>query len=357
MTKSRFLPGWAVLRLGAVLSLAVSLPFVVGSAQLTTLTFVAIAAIGAVGLNLLTGYAGQISLGHAFFMGVGAYTAALLGGDAGVTAALWIPAAGVVAGACGALVGPAALRLRGMYLAIVSLGLVFIGEHFFLNVAGLTGGPQGREFPAVQFGSMDFSPGQQLALGGVAIDRDGLYYYLALALLAAAMVLVWNVTRSRPGRAMQGVRDREMVAAVLGVDLARAKLTAFVISSALGGICGALYASYLSFAQPEQWSLLLSIQFVAAVIVGGAGTVSGPVLGALVVFALPDLLGGLPGLSGSDGGASVDDIAAIVYGVLIIAFLLCEPRGLAGIGLRLRTVKRGPSASAHGRPEDPVAPQ
>ena len=272
-----------------------------------------IAAIGALGLNVLTGYAGQVSLGHAFFLAVGAYTAAVLGGNAHLTAAIWLPAAGVTAALCGALVGPAALRLRGMYLVIVTLGLVFIGQYIWFNVPSISGGPGGRAFPPVTFGSFDFSSGQQLSLGGLVIDHNGLYYYLALIILAVAMVYVWNVSRSRPGRAMQAVREREIAAAVMGVNLARTKVSAFVISSFLAGVSGALYASYLSFVTPGQWSVLLSIQYVAAIIVGGIGTVWGPVLGSIVIFALPSVMQSLIPQS-SSGGLPIDDIASIAFG-------------------------------------------
>ena len=157
----------------AVALIALALPFQLGTSALTTATFVVIAAIGATGLNVLTGYAGQISLGHAFFLAVGAYTGAKLGEDARWSAALWIPAAGVVAGLCGALVGPVALRLRGLYLAIVTLGLVFIGQHVFFNAESLTGGPQGRTFPPVVIGPFDFSPGQVLRLGPLRSTTTG----------------------------------------------------------------------------------------------------------------------------------------------------------------------------------------
>jgi branched-chain amino acid transport system permease protein len=324
----------------ALVALAVAaalVPFVLGAAQLTTATFVVIAAIGATGLNVLTGYAGQISLGHAAFLGVGAYTGAVLGADHGAGALVWIPAAGVAAGLLGALLGPIALRLRGLYLAIVTLGLVFIAQHVFFNADGLTGGPQGRAFPAVQLGSLDLSPGQVLRLGGVTIDASGLYYFLGLILLAAATAFAWNLRRSRTGRAMVALREREAAAAVMGVDVGRVKVTAFVVSSFLAGISGALYGSYLSFAQPDQWSLLMSIQFIAAVIVGGLGTTSGPLLGCAVVFALPSLLKGLPFLPAEgSGGLSAGDLTSITYGVLIVAFLTLEPRGIAGIADRVR---------------------
>ena len=329
----------------AVVLVALALPFQLGTSALTTATFVVIAAIGATGLNLLTGYAGQISLGHAFFLAVGAYTGAKLGADAGWDAVLWLPAAGIVAGLCGALVGPVALRLRGLYLAIVTLGLLFIGQHVFFNVESLTGGPQGRNFAPVVIGPFDFSAGQVLELGGLRIDHNGLYYFLALALLTGATAFAWNVRRTRTGRAMVAVREREIAAAVMGVDVRRIKIAAFTASAFLAGVSGALYASYLSFAQPGEWSLLLSIQFVAAVIVGGMGTVAGPIVGCAVVFALPTLLENLPFLPEEGaGGVSVSDLSAITYGLLIVAFLVVEPRGLVGLAERA-----GPLRGLHAR--------
>ena len=317
----------------AVAIVAIVLPFGMSAGQLTTATFVLIAAIGALGLNVLTGYTGQVSLGHAFFLAVGAYTAAILGGNDHLTAAIWLPAAGVIAALCGAIVGPTALRLHGLYLAIVTLGLVYIGQHVWFNVPSISGGPGGRSFPPVSFGSFDFSPGQQLTVGGLVIDHNGLYYYLALILLAAAMLYVWNLSRSRSGRAMQAVREREIAAAVMGVNLARTKVSAFVISSFLAGVSGALYASYLSFVTPGQWDVLLSVQYVAAIIVGGIGTVWGPVLGSIVIFALPSVLQSLVPQS-SSGGLPLDDISSIAFGVLIIAFFVLEPRGIVGLGGR-----------------------
>ena len=309
-----------------------ALPFQLGTSALTTATFVVIAAIGATGLNVLTGYAGQISLGHAFFLAVGAYTGAKLGEDLGWSAALWIPAAGVVAGVAGAVVGPVALRLSGLYLAIVTLALVFIGQHVFFNAESLTGGPQGRTFPPVVIGPFDFSAGQVLRIGGLQIDSNGLYYYLALALLAGATAFAFNVRRTRSGRAMVAVRERELAASVMGVDIRRVKVAAFTASAVMAGVSGALYASYLSFAQPGEWSLLLSIQFVAAVIVGGMGTVAGPLLGSAVVFALPTLLKNLPFLpEEAAGGMSVSDVSSIAYGLLIVVFLVLQPRGLVGL--------------------------
>jgi branched-chain amino acid transport system permease protein len=321
---------WAALAV-----LAVVLPFGLSSAQLSTATFVLIAAIAAVGLNVLTGFTGQISLGHAFFLAVGAYTAAWLGGDHGASALIWLPASGVVAGAVGALIGPVALRLRGLYLAVVTIGLVFIGQHVFVNASGLTGGPAGRAFPAVSVGPYDFSAGRQLTVAGATIDRDGLYYYLALAIVALSTLFVANLMRCRTGRAMQAVREREAVAALVGVALARTKVTAFAISAFFAGLSGALFASYLSYAQPGQWDLQMSIQYLAAIIVGGMGTVSGPLLGCVIVFAAPSLLKTLPFVSDSGtSGLTAGELSSLVYGALIIAFLVFEPRGIAGLARR-----------------------
>jgi branched-chain amino acid transport system permease protein len=329
------------LALLAFAGFAVVLPFGLSASNLTTATFVVIAAIGATGLNVLVGYGGQISLGHAFFLAAGAYTGAVLGGDHGVSAAVWLPAAGLVAAAFGLLVGPMALRLRGLYLAIVTLGVVFIGQHVLLNSPGISGGPQGRTFPPVVIGPFDFSPGQTLQLGGLTIDRSGLYYYLALAILAPATAFACSLRRARSGRAMLAVRERETAASVMGIDVGRTKVAAFVVSSALAGISGALYASFLSFAQPTQWNLTMSIQFIAAIIVGGMGSTAGPLLGSAVVFALPSVLKSLPFVpEEGTGGVSVGDLTSICYGVLIVAFLVLEPRGLVGLADRLRSLRR-----------------
>jgi branched-chain amino acid transport system permease protein len=315
------------------------LPFQLGTELNALMATAFLAAIGAIGLNIVTGWAGQVSLGHAFFLGIGAYTGAALAGDPGgrVTGLgldmwLWLPASGLIAALVGLAVAPVATRVRGLYLAIVTLGLVFIGQHVFFNAESLTGGPQGRTFPPVVIGPFDFSAGQVLSIGSLQIDNNGLYYYLALALLAGATAFAWNVRRTRSGRAMVAVREREIAASVMGVDIRRVKIAAFTAAAFMAGVSGALYASYLSFAQPGEWSLLLSIQFVAAVIVGGMGTVAGPLLGSAVVFALPTALKNLPFLpEEAAGGVSVSDLSSIAYGLLIVAFLVLQPRGLVGL--------------------------
>lgn len=360
----RFTPGRIASVVFALLLVAYPfLPFI-DAFWLSTAVFILVFAIGALGLNVLTGYTGQISLGHAFFLGAGAYTAGILGLDHHVMALWWILAAGVVAALCGLIIGPTALRLRGLYLAIVTIGVVFIGQHIFNNVPSLTGGPPGRPFPAPQFGfnitcpssgcSADFSQGFTIA--GVTFDRNGCFYYLALIVLALAMLFVRNLLRTRPGRALQAVRERELAASLMGVELARWKVSAFVISSFLAGVSGALLASYLTFVQPGYWDLVLSIEFVAAIIVGGVGTLWGPLLGSIVIFGLQPVMqryaASLPLLQhGSGGGVSVSDAASIFYGVAIVVFLILEPRGVVGVAHRIARL-----VATRRRAAEPAAP-
>lgn len=330
-------------RLGVALVLAVvalGLPFWIDPYWRSTFAFVLIAAIGALGLDVLTGRTGQISLGHAFFLAAGAYVGGYLGVNQHLTAAVWIPAAGAVAGVLGAVAGPAALRLRGLYLAIVTIGLVYIGYYVLETWTAFSGGPGGRSLAPVTFGSVNFANGVTIA--GVTFTKDQCYYYLALFLLVLAMLYIRNVGRTNLGRSMVAVRDRELAAAVLGVDVARTKIRAFVISSVLAGVAGALYGSLLSFAVPADWGLVLSIQFVVMIVVGGMGSLWGPVLGALFVIGFPALLQNvstsLTFLNSTTGAISPANASEIVYGVLLVVFLLVEPGGVVGLARRVSRI-------------------
>lgn len=331
---------------GALL-LAIIVFFSVASDDwLTIVNYTMIAAIAALGLNVLSGYTGQVSLGIAFFMSIGAYTSALLGGNRptgpldplglALPWVIWLPTAGIVAALVGALIGPTALRLRGFYLAIVSLALVFIGQYIFKNAASISGGPAGRTFPIPTFG--DAAINQQNNLFGIPLSGPQQYFLLLLPILVVTALFVGNVMRSRAGRAMRAVRDNETGAAIMGVNLLQTKMGAFILSSFLAGIAGALYASYISYLNPAYWSLTLSIQFVAAIIVGGVASVWGSILGAAFVFGLPlviDQLQLIPPPTGS-GGMTSGDLNAIIYGLLIIVFLLFEPGGIIGLVRRIQ---------------------
>src|SRR6266516_2194593 len=323
---------------------------------LTIVNYTLIAAIAALGLNVLSGYTGQVSLGIAFFMAIGAYTAAVLGGTPpttpldplglGLSFLIWLPAAGIVAALVGALVGPTALRLKGFYLGIVTLSLVFIGNYFFMNARAISGGPQGRTFPVPAIG--DFSFDQQNTIFGITLTSGQQFFLLILPILALSALFVGNVMRSRAGRAFKAVRDNEIGATIMGVNLFEAKMGAFILSSFLAGIAGALFASYSRYIVPNYWDLTLSIEFIAAIIVGGIASVWGSILGAAFVFGLPLMLDQFSLLppSSSSNSLSGGDLNALIYGLLIIAFLLFEPGGVVGLVHRWQKVVR--KFNSHG---------
>lgn len=309
---------------------------------LASLTF--IAAIGAVGLNLVTGYAGQVSLGHAFFLGVGAYTAAALSGDPGdervlglgLDMAIWLPAAGLVAAALGAFVAPLAVRLKGLYLAFVTLGLVALGEHVFRNWDALTGGVGvGRPAAVLDLGGFRFDRGGEVL--GVMLTREQRTYFLALFLSGLMALAAKNLVRSRVGRAFAAVRDRDLAAEVMGVPLARTKLAAFAVSSFYAGVAGAVYYSVTGSVEPSGFNLFLSISYIAMVLIGGPGTIAGSLLGAACVMLLPRMIDTVLRWTGTGGGWLMSaELEQLVFGVLIVVFLIFEPRGLFGIWQRVR---------------------
>lgn len=328
-----------------LVAVAVYLPMALTDETLNILGTGMVLAIGAIGLNLLTGYAGQVSLGHAFFVGVGAYTAAYLSGDPdgrylglGVDNVLvWMPAAGIVAALCGVVVAPIATRLRGLYLAIVTLGLVFIGEYFFSEWRELSGGAGiGRESATPMFF------GTNLAQDGTSWTEEQKLYWFFLAALIVLAVLARNLARSKIGRAFAAIRDRDVAAGVMGVELGRYKLIAFTISSFYAGICGSLMFVGVGQFGPTQFGLLMSVQFIAIVLIGGVATVTGSIMGAMLIAALPRIASELPAFlpfvsASATEHPNIFEVEQITYGVLIVAFLLFEPRGLFGIWLRIRT--------------------
>ncbi len=348
---------------------------------LLLLTTVGVYAIGALGLNILTGLAGQVSLGHAFFMGVGAYTAAWLGAapgphkGMGLPIWIWLPIAGVVPAIIGFLVAPTAVRVRGLYLAIVTLGLVFIGEYVFRNWASLTGGSQtGRTFPGFQIRLWrEEPPLLDLGVDGDWLSKEGKIFLFVLLLTVLAVLIAKNIQRTRIGRAFQSIRDRDVAAEVMGVDEVRYKMLAFGISSFFAGTSGALLASVFARTIPERWDLILSVQFIAIILIGGAGTVSGTIMGSMFVILLPrgvqaftewlkvaasgegilarsldlfvslgpDDFGVVNTVAGVAPGLSVFQLNQVLFGLLIIGFLIFEPLGLYGVWLRIRNYWKG----------------
>ncbi len=343
-------------------------------------------AIAALGLNLLTGVAGQVSLGHSFFMAVGAYTAAVLGGEAGKTVWglslpiwIWLPAAGIVAALVGILVAPTAVRVRGLYLAFVTLGLVFIGQHLWRNLGKVAGGPTtGRDWPRLEFswwrgGEPLINFTRDGSWFGVHLSGEAKTYFLFLALLVVFAVLAKNLMRTRVGRSWAAIRDRDIAAEVMGVNEARGKTQAFAISSFYAGIAGALFASMFGGLIPTTWDLLLAVTFIAMILIGGAGTITGTLLGTFFVVVTPrvvesvtfwmsdqvtnqgpfawladlfirkspqDLLGFVS--TGAAGpGLSIFQLNIVLFGILIIVFLIVEPLGLYGVWIRIRNYWKG----------------
>jgi len=327
---------------------AAVLPLTVSDDLLKILGTGLVLAIGAIGLNLLTGFAGQVSLGHAFFVAVGAYTASAIAGDPdgramglGITfVPAWIIGAGLVAALAGAVVAPLATRLRGLYLAVVTLGLVIIGGYAFTEWKDLSGGAQvGRDAPK------PVVLGADLTIDG-AYTQEQKLYWLFLVVLVICAIFARNIARSKIGRAFAAVRDRDVAAGVMGVELSKYKLIAFVLSSFYAGVCGSLLFVANGHFGPERFSgghgLLLSVQFIAMILIGGVATVSGSIMGALLIALLPRIASELPSFlpfitTAANEHPNIFEIEVATYGLLIIVFLLFEPRGLFGIWHRVRT--------------------
>jgi branched-chain amino acid transport system permease protein len=304
-------------------------------------------AIGAIGLNLLIGFTGQVSLGHAAFVAIGAYSASYLGNQEQWPFLAYLGAAAAIGLVAGAVIGPFALRLRGNYLAIVTIGLVFLAEHVFRNWESLTrpvrGSAPTRDAP-VAIGPLDF--GTELELGGMSYTREQSLFWLAWALVALTALVARNITRTRPGRAMQAVRDRDLSAEVIGVEPARTKVGVFAVASAMAAVGGVVYALTLGALDYQELSgsrgLFMSITFVAIIILGGLGTVHGSILGALLVIYgqrfIADEGADTPvlGLAVERGWMTTGELNGVLFGGLIVVFLLIEPRGLAALWTRVR---------------------
>jgi branched-chain amino acid transport system permease protein len=313
----------------------VGIPFAVRSDfWLSLAALTGIAAIGAIGLNLILGYTGQLSVAQPIFLGTGAYVAAHLAMGLGLPMPLWLLGAGIAGGILGLLVGVLALRFREHYLIVISIGLIFLGEHIFVNWTALSGGLNGLNVDMpLALGPVDFG---HMAFFGYTLSRNQSFFWLAWGLTAISVWLSANLIQSRPGRAMQAIRDREIAASIVGIDPVSYKLGAFVVSSVYVSCAGALLAAYTRYIDPNQWDLTLAVQYLAMVVIGGSGTIAGPVIGAIFIGAVPALTDHFASLlnisSGSHSGLTVFALDQALFGVLIIYFLLREPRGLVAIG-------------------------
>jgi len=303
-------------RLGVVIAaiaVALVLPFVLGSYHVFQMTLVLVYAIALLGLNMLTGYNGQISLGHGAFYAIGAYTAAILMDKAGLPYWATIPIAGAVCGVFGFLFGLPALRLEGLYLALATfaLGVAMPQILKHKSIEEWTGGVQGIVI---------LKPDPP---AGLPLSQDQWLYFFTLAWVIVAFFIGWNLLRGRIGRAMIAIRDQPIAAKAMGVDTAMVKSLTFGVSALYTGVAGALGAIAIQFVAPDSFNIFLSITLLTGVVIGGLASISGAFFGALFIQFVPNI---------ADKLSKAAPWA--IYGVILIAFMYLMPAGVAGF-LRL----------------------
>ncbi len=297
------LAGWAFVAVVAIL-----LPFFLGTYRVGQFTQALALAIAVLGLNLLVGYSGQISLGHGAFFALGAYVSAILIVDAGVPYLLTLPIALAVCAVAGFLLGLPALRLHGLYLALVTLGVAIAAPQIIKRAEGLTGGTQG------------LSVDRPAAPAWIGLADDQYLYFLTLVVTAVMFLLAAGLVRGRVGRALIAIRENEIAAKTMGVDLARYKTGAFAVSAAYAGLGGALFTLPIGFLAPESFPLALSFGFLAAIVVGGLATIGGALFGALFIEFVP--------VYAADVNTA---LAGVIYGGVLILFMYLLPGGVMGI--------------------------
>ena len=312
----------------------VIVPLVFGEYYLSIINLVLISTVGALGLNILVGYTGQISIGHGAFMSVGAYTAANLAVRAGLPFWITLPAGGLMAALIGAVVGIPSLRIKGLYLAIATLAGQLIIEWIINHVPWISGGTQA----SIQV--------PRPSLFGYELKTQGELYFFLLFFALIAIVAALNLVRSRIGRAFVAIRDQDIAAEIIGIDIFRYKLIAFAISSFYAGVCGVLYTYYFGIANYEQFQIDVSIDYLAMIIIGGLGSVLGSILGAAFVTLLPlvirTMMESVSGIffDASEMATMVSSMRLIIFGALIIVFLVLEPEGLNRLWRNIRNYFR-----------------
>jgi len=318
----------------AALAGVFTLPFWGTSYLLDVATRTGIAVIAALGLNILTGFTGLISLGNAAFMAIGGYAAGYLATKTGLAPLLAIPAGGLASALLGMVIGIPSLRLKGLYLAMATLAAHFIVEFFIVHADSVTGGVSGMSIPSPR-------------LGSIVLDSDKKLLPLVWLMVTGAALFAANLFRTRAGRAFIAIRDQEVSAAVMGIDVFRYKLLAFGVSSFYVGTAGALLACQTKLISPETFPFSLAIDSLAMIIIGGLGSIAGSVFGAVFLTLLPELLrvtttslsGVYPGLV-----MLLASLKELVFGILIIVFLIAQPHGIAA-WWRTLTTRRGRNVS------------
>src|SRR5438093_6861543 len=323
---------WAVAAFAGLFIVVV--PLSLGDYYISIINLVLIAVVGALGLNILVGYTGQISIGHGAFMSVGAYTAANL--VVHLNAPFWvtIPAGGLMAALVGAVVGIPSLRIKGIYLAIATLAAQLIIEWTINHVPAISGGVQA----SIQV--------PRPSLFGIQLRSQTQLYLFLMFFVVLAIVGTANLIRSRIGRAFIAIRDQDIAAEIIGINIFHYKLWAFAILSFYAGVTGVLYTYYLGIANYEQFQLTVSIDYLAMIIIGGLGSVLGSVFGAIFVTLLPiairyamEALGGLV-FSQASVLNIIPNLRLILFGALIIFFLVVEPEWLNRLWRNIRNYFR-----------------
>lgn len=306
----------------ALMLVLIAAPWLVAEYWLAQLTFVLIYAIAGLGLMLLAGFTGLFSLGHAAFLGVGAYTQAVLT-NAGMPFPIALACAAGLSAAVGLVVGLPALRVKGIYLGMATLSFGFIVEEVLARWESVTGGNAGIHVKMPDIFGWKLNSGEE-------------FYFLCLVITVLATLGILNLLRAPTGRAFVAIRDSEISAQSMGIHLARYKTLSFALSAALAGIAGALYAHKLQFISPDQFNILQSIDLLLMIVIGGVGSVHGAFLGAIFLITMPQAIAivkdYLPAAVGQAPG-----LQGVVYGAVLVAFVLFEPQGLYGRWLKIRT--------------------
>lgn len=283
---------------------------------LSILTMAGIFAIIVLGLNLLLGYAGQISLGHGALFGISAYTTAVLTGTYGLPLAVGMISGVSLTAVVALLIGMPVLKLRGYYLAMATLGFGLIVYIFFNEAIGLTGGPSG------------FVGIPSLELAGFAFDSDLSFFYLVWSVVTLVLLISLNLIHSRYGRALMALHISETAAQSMGINIARFKLFVFVLSAVFAGIAGILYAHYLNFVAPSSFGFHFSVQLITMVVLGGMASLWGGIAGAVFLTVMPEFL------------RFYENLEVIIYGLILILCMMFLPQGLAGGVSRLMALAR-----------------
>lgn len=331
---------WHKVALALSVALVLVYPFYVGHQWMIVGNIALVAIVGSVALMILTGFAGQISLGHAAFLALGAYTAAVLGNRYQLPFWLLIPMGGAIAAGVGLAIGAFALRLKGLYLAIVTIGLLLLVQHTLLSFPKYTQGLTGISVPIYTWFGGDKKSAAAIydewSLGPLTITFERKLYFIFLAIAILVTWIARNIQRSNTGRAMAAVRDHDLAASALGVNPARTKIMAFGISAFIAGMAGAMFGMQQQYITIDPFNMNMSVEFIAMIVLGGIGTVFGAVAGAVAFVMLRPLAEDLGAKLPYIKELSSAQQSTVLFSVLVIAFLVVEPLGLYGIWLRVK---------------------